>query len=65
MRRIAVAVALGWWAVSSSMAGEGAKTLVPTNPDSIARPTPGQVDYLGMELQMFVCLDPCTWQNRE
>ncbi len=65
MRRIAVAAALGWLAASSSMAGEGTKTLVPKIPDSIARPTPGQVDYLGMELQMFVCLDPCTWQNRE
>jgi alpha-L-fucosidase len=33
--------------------------------DRSARPTSEQVDYLDMELQMFVCLDPCTWQNRE
>ncbi len=31
----------------------------------VAKPTPEQVEYLDMELQMFVCLDPCTWQNRE
>ena len=30
-----------------------------------ARPTPEQVEYLDMEIQMFLCLDPCTWQNRE
>ena len=29
----------------------------PQEPGRLARPTPGQVDYLGMELQMFVCLD--------
>ena len=32
---------------------------------ALARPTPEQVEYLDMEVQMFVCLDPCTWQNRE
>jgi len=32
---------------------------------NVAKPTPQQVEYLDMELQMFVCLDPCTWQNRE
>lgn len=31
----------------------------------LARPTPQQAAYQDMELQMFVCLDPCTWQNRE
>ncbi|MCY3018996.1 MAG: alpha-L-fucosidase, partial [Planctomycetota bacterium] len=31
----------------------------------LARPTPQQVAYQDMELQMFVCLDPCTWQGRE
>jgi alpha-L-fucosidase len=28
-------------------------------------PTPEQIAWHGMELQMFVCLDPCTWQGRE
>jgi len=65
MRRIAVAVAIGWLTVSGSMAGEAAKTAVLQGAASLARPTPGQVEYLGMERQMFVCLDPCTWQNRE
>ena len=31
----------------------------------LARPTPEQVAYQDMELQMFVCLDPCTWQDRD
>ena len=31
----------------------------------LARPTPEQVAWQDMELEMFVCLDPCTWQNRE
>ncbi len=31
----------------------------------VAKPSPEQVAYLEMERQMFVCLDPCTWQNRE
>ena len=65
MRRIAVAVVLGLLALSGSIAGEVAKTSVPGSPDSLAKPMAGQVEYLGMELQMFVCLDPCTWQNRE
>jgi len=30
-----------------------------------ARPTREQVEYMEMERQMFVCLDPCTWQGRE
>ncbi len=34
-------------------------------PGPLARPTPRQVAYQDMELQMFVCLDPCTWQGRE
>jgi hypothetical protein len=47
MRRIA-AVALGLLTLSGSMAGEVAKTPVPGSPDSLARPTRGQVDYLGI-----------------
>lgn len=30
-----------------------------------AKPTPGQIEWHDMELEMFLCLDPCTWQNRE
>ncbi len=28
-------------------------------------PTPEQLAWHEMELQMFLCLDPCTWQGRE
>jgi alpha-L-fucosidase len=28
-------------------------------------PTPEQIDWHEMEIEMFVCLDPCTWQGRE
>lgn len=28
-------------------------------------PTPGQIAWHEMEIQMFLCLDPCTWQGRE
>jgi alpha-L-fucosidase len=31
----------------------------------LARPTPGQIEWADMELEMFLCLDPCTWQARE
>lgn len=31
----------------------------------LARPTPGQIEWADMELEMFLCLDPCTWQGRE
>lgn len=31
----------------------------------LAKPTPQQVAWQDMELQMFVCLDPCTWQDRD
>ncbi len=31
----------------------------------LAKPTPGQVEWQDMEMEMFLCLDPCTWQNRE
>ena len=31
----------------------------------LAKPTPEQVAWQDMELQMFVCLDPCTWQDRD
>jgi len=47
---LAVALAAG----SAALAGDG-----------LARPTPEQVEYQDMELQMFVCLDPCTWQDRD
>ncbi len=29
------------------------------------RPTPEQIAWHEMELEMFLCLDPCTWQGRE
>ena len=32
---------------------------------SAGKPTPEQVAWHAMEMEMFVCLDPCTWQNRE
>ena len=28
-------------------------------------PTPEQIAWHQMEIQMFLCLDPCTWQGRE
>ena len=28
-------------------------------------PTPGQVAWHAMEVEMMLCLDPCTWQGRE
>jgi alpha-L-fucosidase len=31
----------------------------------LARPTPEQAAWQDMELEMFLCLDPCTWQNVE
>jgi alpha-L-fucosidase len=31
----------------------------------LAKPTPGQIEWADMELEMFLCLDPCTWQGRE
>ena len=31
----------------------------------LAKPTPGQLEWADMELEMFLCLDPCTWQGRE
>ena len=31
----------------------------------LARPTPGQIEWHDMEVEMFLCIDPCTWQNRE
>ncbi len=33
--------------------------------DRLATPTPEQAAWQDMELEMFLCLDPCTWQNRE
>ena len=34
-------------------------------PAKLAKPTPEQAAWQDMELEMFLCLDPCTWQNRE
>ena len=66
MKQIAAAaVALSLLCLSSSFAGETSREAVQANRPHVAKPTPGQVEYLGMEMQMFVCLDPCTWQNRE
>ncbi|MEA1951490.1 MAG: alpha-L-fucosidase [Planctomycetota bacterium] len=31
----------------------------------LALPTPEQVAWHDMEIEMFLCLDPCTWQDRE
>ncbi|HNY87825.1 MAG TPA: hypothetical protein PKN23_15090, partial [Candidatus Hydrogenedentes bacterium] len=28
-------------------------------------PTAGQLAWHALEQQMFLCLDPCTWQGRE
>lgn len=29
------------------------------------RPTPEQIAWHAMEIEMFLCFDPCTWQGRE
>ena len=34
-------------------------------PVRLAQPTPEQLAWHDLELEMFVCLDPCTWQNLE
>jgi hypothetical protein len=31
----------------------------------LAKPTPEQIEWHDMEIEMFLCLDPCTWQDRE
>jgi alpha-L-fucosidase len=31
----------------------------------LAKPTPEQVEWHDMEIEMFLCLDPCTWQDKE
>ena len=31
----------------------------------LARPTPGQIEWADMELEMFIHLGPSTWQGRE
>jgi len=31
----------------------------------LAKPTPEQLAWHDMEIEMFLCLDPCTWQDRE
>ena len=37
-----------------------------TTPEKpLAKPTPGQVEWQDMDVEMFLCFDPCTWQNRE
>ena len=33
--------------------------------EKLARPTPQQVAWHDCEIGMFICLDPCTWQDRE
>ena len=33
--------------------------------ERLARPTPQQAAWHDCEIGMFVCLDPCTWQDRE
>jgi len=32
---------------------------------ALAKPTPEQIEWHDMEIEMFLCLDPCTWQDRE
>jgi alpha-L-fucosidase len=53
-------------AISTALAA-GALPVCPANPMTapLARPTPGQLAWQDMELEMFLCLDPCTWQGRE
>jgi len=34
-------------------------------PNPCAIPTPEQIAWHQMEIQMFLCLDPCSWQGRE
>ena len=29
----------------------------------LAKPTPGQIEWADMEREMFLCLDPCSWQG--
>jgi alpha-L-fucosidase len=31
----------------------------------LPKPSPAQLAWQEMEVEMFACLDPCTWQNRE
>jgi len=31
----------------------------------LALPTPQQVAWHDMEIEVLLCLDPCTWQNRQ
>ena len=31
----------------------------------LARPSQGQIEWADLECEMFICLDPCTWQGRE
>jgi alpha-L-fucosidase len=59
---LAACVVLAGGLVSQAQTPPGLAT--PAAPEP-GKPTPEQVDYHAMELQMFVCLDPCTWQNRE
>jgi len=35
------------------------------SPARLARPTPDQLAWHQMEIEAFLCLDPCTWQGRE
>ena len=56
MRQIAIATVLTITLTVSSLSAE---------PVSRGVPTPEQRAWHAMELQMFLCLDPCTWQGRE
>jgi len=48
----------------TALVSTGAPSYVRAGP-GLARPTPAQVEWQDMELEMFLCLDPCTWQERE
>ncbi len=51
------------FAVVLSMSLAGYSQTTPEKP--LARPTAGQLEWQDMEMEMFLCFDPCTWQNRE
>ncbi len=50
------------WAVTVAGALAASKESRPT---ALATPTPEQAAWHDMELEMFLCLDVCTWQDRE
>jgi alpha-L-fucosidase len=65
MRAVASVLLAAVLAMPSRSLGQDGKPPAAGGGARLAKPSPEQVEYLGMELQMFVCLDPCTWQNRE